>query len=239
MTYIDSPLQMSLGVSLKDDATFDNFYVVEANAMPLDVLGRLGEDSFDSMNMPYLVWGSHGSGLTHLLQAICHGAHGNKSVQYLPLIDMLGFSPADICEGLESTELVCLDGIDVICGHREWERAIFHLYNNLRDAGHMLVMSSHLAPQSLPVALNDLKSRVLASMFLRIESLSDDSKQEALIMRAKARGMDMPQEVARYILSRAPRDTNILFNILDRLDDASLQQQRKLTIPFVKTLISV
>jgi len=238
MTYIDdSPLQMSLGVSLKDDATFDNFYIVEANAMPLDSLGKLGEDSFGGMNMPYLVWGSRGCGLTHLLQAICHDVHGKKSVQYLPLRDMLGFSPEDICEGLESTELVCLDGIDIVCGHRDWERAIFHLHNNLRDAGHTLVMSSHLSPQSLPVVLNDLKSRVLASMFLHIESLNDDSKQEALIMRAKARGMDMPQEVARYILSRVPRDTNVLFNILNRLDDASLQQQRKLTIPFVKTLI--
>ena len=60
----------------------------------------------------------------------------------------------------------------------------------------------------------------------------------ALQLRAKGRGMEMSDEVAKFILSRAPRDTNDLFHLLDHLDDASLQQQRKLTIPFVKDVLS-
>jgi len=232
-----SPFQMSLGVSLEDYATFDNFYLTEENAMSLDVLRQLENHSLGGMS--YLAWGTSGCGLTHLMQAVCREAHGRKSIQYLPLADMLGFSPSDICEGLENTQLVCLDGIDAICGNDAWERAIFHLYNNLRDAGHALVMSSHVNPSNLPIKLNDLKSRVLASMLLHIESLNDDHKREALMMRAKVRGMDMPDDVARYILNRVPRDTGRLFDILNRLDDASLQQQRKLTVPFVKTIILI
>lgn len=237
MTTIDSPLQMSLGVSLRDDATFDNFYTSAANGAVIKQLRALKANSLDIS--AFLLWGSPGCGLTHILQAVCLENAKECSVQYLPMRDMLGFSPSDICEGLEQTELVCLDGIENICGDREWERAVFHLFNNLRDAGHHLLMSSHVSPPSLPVVLKDLKSRILGSMFLRLDSLTDEEKKYALINRANGRGMDMPEEVASYVLSRASRDTNELFNILNRLDDASLQEQRKLTIPFVKKVVSL
>jgi DnaA family protein len=47
----------------------------------------------------------------------------------------------------------------------------------------------------------------------------------------------LPDEVANFIIQRVPRDMNALFNLLDRLDRASLQEKRKLTIPFVKQVL--
>jgi len=46
--------------------------------------------------------------------------------------------------------------------------------------------------------------------------------------------MLLGDEVARYILHRGPRRLDALFDLLARLDRASLSAQRKLTIPFVK-----
>ncbi len=227
------PLQLSLGVTLNDESTFDNFFAgSDNNRQILQDLEKFGRAEGEK-NL--LVWGAPGCGLTHLLQAVCHQVwEQGRAVQYLPLRDVRGFSAADICDGLEEAEVVCLDGIDQICGVKEWENALFHLYNNIKDAGHYLLISSHTSPPSLPIVLADLRSRVLGCVRYHLESLNDADKQTALIMRAAARGMDLPGEVARYILSRASRDTNELFYMLNTLDEASLQQQRKLTIPFVK-----
>lgn len=230
------PVQLSLGVSLKDDATFANFYVGGGNEQ---VLHALREFSVNRGDQNLLVWGSRGAGVTHLLQACCHTAFEHRiNVQYLPLRDLVGYAPDDVCEGLDKVSLVCLDGIDEICGHRQWEQALFHLFNRLRDAGNRLLVACHTSPPSLPLLLPDLKSRLLGSVIYHLRPLNDQQKAVALQLRAKARGMELSDEVVKFILSRAPRDTNDLFNLLNRLDDASLQQQRKLTIPFVKEVLS-
>lgn len=232
---LSSPLQLSLGISLRDDATFSNFYVAEGNAQALHALrefsGNRGEGNL-------LLWGNRGAGLTHLLQACCHAAFEQGiSVQYLPLRELVGYTPEDVCDGLDKLSLVCLDDVDEICGRPNWEQALFHLFNRLRDAGHRLLMASHTSPSSLPLLLPDLKSRWLGSEIYHLHELNDQEKAIALRLRAKGRGMEMSDEVAKYILSRAPRDTNELFNLLNRLDEASLQLQRKLTVPFVRGVL--
>lgn len=228
-------IQLSLGVSLNDEATFENFHVAgESNEQAINTLQSFarGEES----NL--LLWGARGSGLAHLLQATCRLAHQQKRlVQYIPLREMLGFAPEDICEGLEALDLVCIDGIDEICGNHNWEQALFHLYNRLRDGGGQLLVATHTSPASLPLLLKDLKSRLYWGSVFHIASLSDSAKQTAMQNRAKARGFELPDDVVRYILTHSPRDTNELFFLLNRLDDASLQEQRKLTIPFVKQVM--
>ncbi|MDZ7870467.1 MAG: hypothetical protein U5L02_14945 [Rheinheimera sp.] len=50
--------------------------------------------------------------------------------------------------------------------------------------------------------------------------------------------MDLPDEVARYLLNRQQRDIRALVSTLDILDKASMVHQRRLTIPFVKDVLA-
>ncbi|PCK08795.1 MAG: DnaA regulatory inactivator Hda [Alteromonadaceae bacterium] len=238
----NQPVQLSLGISLKDEATFENFYAGsnEGNVQVVNELKRIATQGTVTPPAEHMViYGRRGCGLTHLLQAFCRLAHlSGGCAQYLPMRDLRGYSAAELCQGMEHMSLVCVDAFELLAGDDEWEQALFHLYNNLRDLGHTLVIASHTAPAALPIGLADLKSRVLGSVIYSVSALDDDDKQVALITRAKARGMQLPEEVARYIITRASRDTNVLFDLLDRLDDASLQQQKKLTVPFVKDVLS-
>ena len=228
--------QLSLGVSLRDDATFENFFVGQGNALVVHALRQFSQSEGDQ-NL--VLWGSNGSGLSHLLQACCHAAHQEHHViQYLPLASMIDYSPKDVCEGLDRLPLLCLDGIEAICGNYAWEQAIFHLFNRLRDAGNRLLMASHTSPAQLALVLPDLQSRLLGSVVYHLHPLDDEEKGKALQLRAKKRGMDMSEDVCRYILSRAPRDTSKLFALLNTLDAATLQHQRKLTIPFIKEVMA-
>ncbi|MCK4588174.1 MAG: DnaA regulatory inactivator Hda, partial [Gammaproteobacteria bacterium] len=59
----------------------------------------------------------------------------------------------------------------------------------------------------------------------------------ALQLRAKTRGFELTEEVGLFLIRRSARDMVSLFALLDKLDEASLAQHRKLTIPFVRGLI--
>lgn len=231
------PRQLSLGVSLHDEATFANFYL-PANGGNRQAVAAL-ENQFNAAGerLVYL-WGAPGAGLTHLLQAACHSAHSSdQSAQYLPLRELAGFAPEALFEGLETQDLICLDSLDCVLGNRHWEEALFDLFNRVYDAGRRLVFSATASPKELSLTLEDLRSRLNWGVVYQVDLLTDEEKQAALQMRAKGRGMEMSREVAQFILSRAPRDMNDLFLLLNRLDELSLQEQRKLTIPFVKQVL--
>ncbi len=221
--------QLPLRIGLRDSATFANFYP-GANAGACHALQQGGE--------PFIyLWGPDGCGKSHLLQAACHAVseQGLQAI-YLPLGE-LGMAPS-MLDGLESMGLVCLDNLQAVAGDSAWETALFHLYNRLRDSGNRLLAAGSVAPAGLSLQLPDLVSRLGWGPVFQLQPLDDADKAEALRLRAANRGMQMPAEVATYLLQRSPRDMHALFELLERLDEGSLAAQRKLTIPFVRQLLA-
>lgn len=218
--------QLPLRIGLRDSATLDNFHVGD-NAMLIHTLEQATE--------PFVyLWGTGGSGKSHLLQALCRV---EEAAAYLPLVELKGLGPA-ILDGLESMSLICIDDLQVVAADPLWEAALFHLYNRIRDAGGRLVVAASLSPAALGVGLADLRSRLGWGPVFQLIALDDAGKLAALQQRARARGLELSDEVGGYLLRHSPRDTHALFALLERLDQASLAAQRRLTIPFVRDLIN-
>jgi DnaA family protein len=229
------PAQLPLGVSLKDEATFDNFYPGK-NA---EIIASLKKASSGQGERVIYICSARGEGGTHLLQSACHYAHQHQiSSVYLPLTHFTSFSP-EILYGLETLSLVCLDDVDKIAGQPLWEEAVFHLYNRIYDSGGRIIISAQALPKNLNLLLPDLMSRLTWGMIYQLHPLLDEEKLSALIWRAKRRGMTISEEVGKYILTHCPRHMATLFAALDALDKASLAAQRRLTIPFVKEVLQI
>ncbi len=227
------PAQLPLGIRLHDHAVFDSYYPgpnrAAAHAAAAIAAGG-GEP------LLYL-WGAAGVGKSHLLQAACHaGAAAGRAVAYLPMASGARLSPEGL-EGLEGLALVCLDGLDRVAGDPLWEEALFDLINRVREAGGRLLVAATVAPAKLGVRLADLRSRLAGGLVFQLRALDDEAKLAALQMRAARRGVRLSGEVGRYLMRRAPRDMGSLFALLERLDDASLRAQRRLTIPFVREVM--
>jgi DnaA-homolog protein len=82
--------------------------------------------------------------------------------------------------------------------------------------------------------LDDWRSRAASCVVYQLRELDDQGRIEALRLRAAQRGLQLPQETSEYLLKRMPRDLPSLLQILDTLDEASLVEQRRLTIPFIR-----
>ncbi|MGS2743334.1 DnaA regulatory inactivator Hda [Halomonas sp. LS-001] len=226
-----APAQLPLGIGLRDDATFDSFYASQRNAA---LVTQLQEQLRDNGEPYIFVWGATGTGRSHLLQAACHAASdADRRALYLPLAD-IGHFPPLILEDIERLDLVALDDLECVLGRKRWEEGLFHAFNRLRDAGKRIVIASNAAPRQLNVALPDLASRLTWGGTFHLHPLDDEERLAALKLRAKVRGMQLPDDVGRYILHRGPRELGALCESLEQLDRASLSAQRKLTIPFIK-----
>ena len=227
------PTQLSLGMRLRDDATFAICYP-GAHAVTLGYVEHACDTEDQWIDSVLYIWGPAGVGRSHLLQAACLRVEerGGRAL-YLPLAELAEHGP-QLLDNVEFCDLLCLDDIQAVAGQRHWEEALFHAFNRLRDAGKQLLIAANAAPRELGVELPDLQSRLSLALVFQLHELSDDDKLRALQLRASRRGLRLPDDVGRFILARSVRSMTVLFDTLEQLDHASLQAQRKLTIPFLK-----
>ncbi len=216
--------QLPLQLKLEEHTRLDDY--VGDVAPLLDGLGEV-----------VVLYGPRGSGKSHLLQGLCRN-EGDKGRRAVYLTDLTSLD-ASILEGLETAELVCLDNVHQLLGNDAWERALFHLFNACRDTGSKLVLSSTIAPGELVPKLADLASRLAGSYHLMTDELDDAGKLEVIRRKAHRRGFNMNEDVCRFILARASRDMHHLSHLVEQLDEATLRNQKKVTIPFVKQALGL
>ena len=226
--------QLPLGLSLRESARFASYFPGQ-NEEAVNSLRASAEGLGDTL--VYLA-GASGLGKTHLLQAACQlAADAGRTSVYLPLRHLPGLSPA-VFEGLERMDLVCLDDVDAVAARADWEHGLFDLFNRLREWGGTLLVTAEQRPDKCGMRLADLVSRLCWGVTYVLKPLDEDTLFAAVTYRARARGLELPEDTARFLLRRFPRDLASLCELLDRLDQASLAARRRLTIPFVKAALA-
>jgi len=232
--------QLPLGVRLQDRAVFASFFpgangeavsAARAVATSARSAGRVTA----SVAAPMLLYlhGLEGSGKSHLLQAICADVPGSA---YLPLTRLRELEPG-MLQGMDALPLVALDDPETIAGAAEWERGLFSLYNACQSSGTHLAVAAGVPAIDLPLELPDLRSRLAAMPHYALKPLDEAQQREALAARAAARGLQLPEETLHYLQRRFARDMASLYALLERLDAASLEAQRPLTVPFIRRVL--
>jgi DnaA family protein len=202
--------QLALGMRLRADAVFESF----AAGQNAEVLTALR-----SAATPLWLWGAHATGKTHLLQAVCAAA--GDSAAYFPLDRALALPP-DALAGFERGRVLCIDDADAVAGDHAWEQALFRLFNEAADLRTRLIFAAAVAPRQAGWVLEDWRSRAASCVVYQLRELDDAGR------------LQLPDETSEYLLKRMPRDLPSLLQVLDALDEASMVQKRRLTIPFIR-----
>jgi DnaA-homolog protein len=224
--------QLPLALRWPRRQRFEHFHA-GANAAALAAVQSLASDA--AAPWVYL-HGALGSGRSHLLVAACQAASAlGRRVQYLPLA-ALGDRAAAL-RGVSGSELLALDDLGAIAGDREAEHALFDLYNRARAEGNALLFAADTTPAQLGLQLPDLRSRLGACTQFALKPLDDAERRAVLKAQAASRGIELDDSVLDWLFARYARDLGALLDLLDKLDQASLAAQRRITIPFLRSFL--
>lgn len=181
--------------------------------------------------------GASGSGKTHLLIAACAAAdEAGRSAQYVS-IPSLGESRVEVIRAFGGCDVLALDDIDALAGDRAAEHALFDLYNRSRADGATLIFAASRPPAALALDLPDLASRLSICAQASVRQL-DEADRRAVVRRyAAGRGILLDDPVLDWLFTHRARDLATLIALLDRIDRATLAAQRRVTIPFLRTLV--
>jgi DnaA family protein len=215
--------QLPLGVHPRAHAVFSSF----ATGPNTEVVAALQDRSSD----PLWLWGMRGCGKTHLLQAVC--AQAGESTAYFPLDRSLQLPP-EALSGYARCAVLCVDDVDAVANDLDWELALFRLFNEASEMRSRLIFAAAAAPRQIAWRLEDWRSRAGACAVYHVRELDEAGREEAMRLRAKQLGLELPAETLDYLMKRMPRDLRSLFDLLDELDEASLVAQRRLTVPFIR-----
>jgi DnaA family protein len=135
----------------------------------------------------------------------------------------------------ENPGLVVADDVQALDG--EAQQALFVAINRARE-GHAPVLAAGDGPPARLALREDLRSRLGWGLVYQLKPLADADKARHLSSEAARRGLQLPPEVAAFILTRLPRDLTSLNDLLDRLDRESLARKRPLTVPLVRETLA-
>ena len=224
--------QLPLGVRLRDRAVFESFLPARNG----EALAHARRAAAGQGGVTWLA-GPSGAGKTHLLQAVCAAAALARRSGYLPLRQLSELG-VEVLAGLPQLECLAIDDVDTVIGRVEWERALFTLVREFAERDGALVLASGAPPALAAWALPDLGSRCGAAAVFQLRVLDESEQQEALRLRARLRGLELPPGTARWLQRRFPRDMHTLYQLLDTLDEAALAAQRRLTVPFIREVLA-
>jgi DnaA family protein len=184
--------------------------------------------------------GAVGSGKSHLLLAACAEASAQRrSAQYLSLAKLpKGSNVADAVRALGGSDVLTLDDLGAIAGDADAEHALFDLYNRCKMEKSTLLFAANAAPAQLGIGLPDLISRLASCTQATLKPLDDAARREAVRQRAQARGLVLDEVVLDWVFAHTPRDLGSLTALLERIDREALAAQRRVTVPFLRKLLS-
>ena len=134
---------------------------------------------------------------------------------------------------------ILLDNIDTISGHPAEELAAFALLNYAFEQHLNVVLTAQVAPSELDDMLPDLASRLSWGEVYRLLPIPAESYADMLKKQAARLGLSLYDDVIQYLLTRTDRTPSSLLSILEIVAQASLESQRRVTVPFVKQTLGL
>ena len=197
--------------------TFDSFVIGAGNRFAHAASLAVAEAPAKSYN-PLFIYGGVGLGKTHLMHAIGHYIQEHNpeaSVVYLSsekftnefIHAIMDNKAVNFRNKYRNVDILLIDDIQFLAGKEQTQEEFFHTFNTLHEENKQIIISSDRPPKEIPTLEDRLRSRFEWGLITDITPPDLETRIAILSKKAKAEGLDIPNEVMLYIANQI--DTNI------------------------------
>ena len=216
--------QLSFSLPKKETLDRDNYFVSQANQGAVSLI----EDWINWPSRKLILVGSEGSGKTHLGH-LWAGEVGATIINATTLMEQ------QISELSKAPVLV--EDINQIQRNQPVEIVLFHLHNLLYSEGHSLLMTSQILPGRLNFSLEDLQSRIEASIIAKLHPVDDDLLGAILIKMFADRQIYFSDKLLTYVLSRVERSYTAAKLFVEEVDSKAMAESRVIGKKLVRDIL--
>lgn len=203
-----------------------DFIVAPSNAVAVAMLDRPG----DWPGGRLVLTGAPGAGKSHLAgifaaewgAALCPGA---------------ALAHADI-PALAAPGVVVIEDADAVATDAAAEAALFHLMNLVQAEGGRLLLTAPRAPARWPVALPDLRSRLMAVTEARLGDPEDALLAQLLVKLFADRQLRVAPPVVAWLVTRMDRAPGLARELVATLDARALERGAAITRPLAAEVLA-
>ncbi|WP_106495687.1 chromosomal replication initiator protein DnaA [Lentibacillus sp. Marseille-P4043] len=202
---------------LNPNYVFDTFVIGSGNRFAHAASLAVAEAPANAYN-PLFIYGGVGLGKTHLMHAIGHYVreHNPKAnVVYITsekftnefINAIMDNKTANFRNKYRNVDILLIDDIQFIAGKESTQEEFFHTFNALHEESKQIIISSDRPPKEIPTLEDRLRSRFEWGLITDITPPDLETRIAILNKKAKAEGLDIPNEAMNYIANQI--DTNI------------------------------
>lgn len=202
---------------LNSKYTFDTFVIGSGNRFAHAASLAVAEAPAKAYN-PLFIYGGVGLGKTHLMHAIGHYVldhNPSAKVVYLSsekftnefINSIRDNKGAEFRDKYRNVDVLLIDDIQFLAGKESTQEEFFHTFNTLHEESKQIIISSDRPPKEIPTLEDRLRSRFEWGLITDITPPDLETRIAILRKKAKADGLDIPNEVMLYIANQI--DSNI------------------------------
>ncbi|MDT0163888.1 chromosomal replication initiator protein DnaA [Bacillus sp. AG4(2022)] len=197
--------------------TFDTFVIGSGNRFAHAASLAVAEAPAKAYN-PLFIYGGVGLGKTHLMHAIGHYVQDHNPAAKVVYLSSEKFTnefinsirdnkAVDFRNKYRNVDVLLIDDIQFLAGKEQTQEEFFHTFNTLHEESKQIVISSDRPPKEIPTLEDRLRSRFEWGLITDITPPDLETRIAILRKKAKAEGLDIPNEVMLYIANQI--DSNI------------------------------
>jgi len=243
----ENPMQYAT-TKLRADYTFENFVVGKNNQFVHAAAKAISENPGSAYN-PLFIYGNVGLGKTHVMQAIGNAVlkeHPSYRVVYVTCANFVNDFISSIRMAKEKNsaeyfraryrncDLLLIDDIQFIKDKTGTQEELFHIFNDLRDAGKQLIFTSDRPPRDINPLTERLRSRMASGLIADIQPPDFETRVAILQKKATMHGYSVCQDVLNYIADQNDDNVRTLEENLTRAYFYASINDRELTVEVAK-----
>ena len=226
-TTLDSAVQQ-LDPQLNPQLTFDNYIKGSSNKLPRTIGLSIADNAQNMQFNPFFVFGPSGCGKTHLINAI--GVEAKKmspakrvlyisarlfEVQYTNAV--LRNNINDFIHFYQTIDMLIVDDIQEWEDKKGTQNTFFHIFNHLSRNGKRIILASDRPPVQLKGMNERLITRFSCGLIAELEKPDAELCEDILRDKIHHDGLNIPEDVVKYIASRANGSVRDLQGVINSL----------------------